>query len=300
MWYRIWLYVYFTWFRPMFKWALRRATGKCELLRICCGNHSKGGRKTRAVEKSLRQSHLGSLQRLATDDDLNIFEAVKYVMTVKNIDPKIYPDFSPTLQSSLKQICGYNALVKEIEALKKEKYSTANPAHEQDLLKLWRLLKPNDKLEKRTCKQWGEIGFQGDDPATDFRGMGVLGLQNLLFFAENYNGVARQVLTHSQHPTLWYSYAVVGINLTSMTYHLLRDGALRDYFYHSITGQPSIYHFHKVYCYIFSEFDRFWFASKPKSVMEFGSIRDKFEKKFLETLKDNQLQAVLQNNYTWT
>ena len=35
-------------------------------------------------------------------------------------------------------------------------------------------------LMTRKTKQWQNIGFQGDDPKTDFRGMGLLGLKNLL------------------------------------------------------------------------------------------------------------------------
>ena len=37
---------------------------------------------------------------------------------------------------------------------------------------LWNLLMPDTSLERRITKQWGAVGFQGDDPATDFRGMG--------------------------------------------------------------------------------------------------------------------------------
>lgn len=36
-----------------------------------------------------------------------------------------------------------------------------------------------------------EIGFQGDNPATDFRGAGCLGLENLYYFIKNYNNEAR-------------------------------------------------------------------------------------------------------------
>lgn len=46
---------------------------------------------------------------------------------------------------------------------------------------LWDLLMPTAKLESRITKQWGDIGFQGDDPKTDFRGMGMLGLNNLVW-----------------------------------------------------------------------------------------------------------------------
>jgi hypothetical protein len=36
------------------------------------------------------------------------------------------------------------------------------------------------KLDERISDHWAELGFQGKDPATDFRGMGVLGLDQLL------------------------------------------------------------------------------------------------------------------------
>ena len=38
----------------------------------------------------------------------------------------------------------------------------------------------NDKTWQRVTKQWQDIGFQGEDPKTDFRGMGMLGLHNLM------------------------------------------------------------------------------------------------------------------------
>lgn len=42
---------------------------------------------------------------------------------------------------------------------------------------------------------------------------------------------------------------------------------------------------HKLYCYVFVEFDRLWLAEKPRDVMEFGRIRDKFEEILVERLK---------------
>ena len=33
---------------------------------------------------------------------------------------------------------------------------------------------PDTPLKERISKQWGDIGFQGKDPKTDFRGMGML------------------------------------------------------------------------------------------------------------------------------
>ena len=40
---------------------------------------------------------------------------------------------------------------------------------------------PSEKLTSRVSPQWKELGFQGNDPATDFRGMGLFGLMCLQY-----------------------------------------------------------------------------------------------------------------------
>jgi len=47
-------------------------------------------------------------------------------------------------------------------------------------MRLWSNLKGDRQLKSRLTEEWIEIGFQGKDPATDFRGAGVLGLEQLL------------------------------------------------------------------------------------------------------------------------
>src|SRR6218665_187969 len=44
-----------------------------------------------------------------------------------------------------------------------------------------------------------------------------------------------------------YSFAIVGINLTSMAYQLLRDGHLKAHFYAVVDSQPQLQDFHLVY-----------------------------------------------------
>ena len=44
---------------------------------------------------------------------------------------------------------------------------------------LWKTLKPTEELTDRLSRQWIDIGFQGMDPATDFRGSGLTGLKQL-------------------------------------------------------------------------------------------------------------------------
>ncbi|GFY05338.1 ELMO domain-containing protein 2 [Trichonephila clavipes] len=158
---------------------------------------------------------------------------------------------------------------------------------------LWALLNPDKPLQSRISKQWTEIGFQGDDPKTDFRGMGILGLENLLYFATEHCEAARHVLLHSNHPNYGYSFAIVGINLTSMAYDMLKNQSLQVHFYNSIKGKPSIDHFHFVYCYLFYEFDKFWLSEKPRDIMEFSRIRAKFQTKILKQLENPKTQLKL-------
>lgn len=57
--------------------------------------------------------------------------------------------------------------------VKESKYDSNNQEHEQILLLLWERIFPKEKLTARKSKQWVGAGFQGEDPATDFRAMGL-------------------------------------------------------------------------------------------------------------------------------
>ena len=46
--------------------------------------------------------------------------------------------------------------------------------------RLWKNLRGDEQLKARKTEQWIDIGFQGKDPATDFRGAGLYGLTQLL------------------------------------------------------------------------------------------------------------------------
>lgn len=45
-----------------------------------------------------------------------------------------------------------------------------------------------------------------------------------------------------------YSFAIVGINITGLTYQMLIAGHLKTHFYNVVQGQPQLEDFHKVYC----------------------------------------------------
>lgn len=278
-------YVYTSFLRYWLKWLLRQATGRCELQRICSG-YKPGAARTSKAEYSLRSSKNKVLRNALTANTDSLPQCVDHIIQAKNIVPQKDPMFKASLHTCLLQITGYNQLYEAVEDLRKEVFSSDNPEHESMLLKLWDMLMPTVKLESRITKKWGDIGFQGDDPKTDFRGMGLLGLINLVFFSENYTEEARQVLSHANHPKLGYSYAIVGINLTEMAYSLLKSGALKPHFYNTVQGSPEVQHFHQLYCYLAYEFDKFWLAEEPESIMLFNEYREKFHNRVRVHLKD--------------
>ncbi|XP_028304982.1 ELMO domain-containing protein 2 [Gouania willdenowi] len=288
----VWHYVYTSFLRYWLKWFIRQVTGTCELQRICDGYQAGAARATR-TEYSLRSSKNKVLRAALETKKADLWPRVDLIMKEKNIKPQKDPQFKERLHICLLQITGYSSLFVSVENLRKEVFDSDNPEHEAMLMKLWHLLMPTVNLESRVTKQWGDIGFQGDDPKTDFRGMGVLGLSNLVFFSENYTMEARQVLSHANHPKLGYSYAIVGINLTEMVYSLLRSDALKPHFYNTVQGSPELQHFQQLYCYLAYEFDKFWVAEEPESIMQFNQYREKFHNIVRTHLQDPDVSLKL-------
>lgn len=84
-------------------------------------------------------------------------------------------------------------------------------------MRLWSASCPGVALVSRVSEQWKALGFQGNDPATDFRGMGILGLRHLVYFAEKHGGEWRELLeSQARRRERQYPVAVAGINLTFM------------------------------------------------------------------------------------
>ncbi|KAG5455663.1 MAG: ELMO/CED-12 family-domain-containing protein, partial [Olpidium bornovanus] len=173
------------------------------------------------------------------------------------------------LRRCLNRISESYKLLNELNARAKTTYSNSNAAHEKKLLQLWNLLMPRDPLPERFTNSWQKIGFQGKDPATDFRGMepgarrrgsdtpfpdtspassgrsGMLGLDDLHYFASNYPVECGEVLRSSRHEVSWYSFAIVGINITAWTINMLRARKLQ---YHLYRYGPTKNFHHELYC----------------------------------------------------
>ncbi|TYK24713.1 ELMO domain-containing protein A-like isoform X2 [Cucumis melo var. makuwa] len=102
-------------------------------------------------------------------------------------------------------------------------YDSSITEHQEALRTLWNVAFPEEELRGLISEQWKEMGWQGKDPSTDFRGGGFISLENLLFFAKNFPKSFQDLLRKQEGDrSLWeYPFAVAGVNITFMLIQML-------------------------------------------------------------------------------
>lgn len=78
--------------------------------------------------------------------------------------------------------------------------------------------------------------------------MGILGLDDLLYYARIYPDSAQNVLTSSRHLVSWYPLAISGIHITRFAVQTLRTRQLQ-YFLFQYGTTKEVYH--EFYCRFF-------------------------------------------------
>uniref|UniRef100_A0A1I8A1D5 ELMO domain-containing protein n=1 Tax=Steinernema glaseri TaxID=37863 RepID=A0A1I8A1D5_9BILA len=118
-----------------------------------------------------------------------------------------------------------------IVALSKVSYSETNPLHWELLCSTFKFL-TDERTGRaplaRSGPHWERVGFQGDDPATDLRGVGIFGLCQLLFLVSNglTSQMTAQLLQLSNDKVQSFPLAVVGLNWTAMILERVKQGKL--------------------------------------------------------------------------
>lgn len=163
-------------------------------------------------------------------------------------------------------------------------YDKTNPDHEATLMRMWTATYPDTKLENRVSEQWKLLGFQGTDPATDFRGMGLLGLEQLVYFAENHTDVFRKIVNGQiARKEREYPVAVAGINLTQKLYEILKiddtspDGPIFPVIF------SHRHAFEEMYCTAFEVLDHTW-DDMNASYMDFPKVIAAVHKQIVEVM----------------
>nr|XP_009419377.1 PREDICTED: ELMO domain-containing protein A isoform X2 [Musa acuminata subsp. malaccensis] len=125
--------------------------------------------------------------------------------------------------------------------------------------------------------QWKEMGWQGRDPSTDFRGAGFISLENLLFFAKTFSNSFQRLLNKQcgKRATWEYPFAVAGVNITFMIMQMLDLQStkartfVRAVFIQMLSEDE--WAFDLLYCVAFMVMDKQW-LERNASYMEFNEV----------------------------
>lgn len=88
--------------------------------------------------------------------------------------------------------------------------------HDGLLRRLWDGFFPSEPFE-RVSERWKAAGFQGTNPMTDFRGMGLLGLHCLLYALQHHRPTIVAIVERRND----YPFAAAGINVTKLLFDKL-------------------------------------------------------------------------------
>lgn len=156
-------------------------------------------------------------------------------------------------------------------------YDSSIPEHQEALRDLWNISFPGEELHGLISEQWKEMGWQGKDPSTDFRGGGFISLENLLFFARNFPKSFQDLLRKQEGDrAMWeYPFAVAGVNITFMLIQMLDLEAVKP---RTLVGATFLKFlaenetaFDLLYCITFKLMDKQWLAMHA-SYMDFNTV----------------------------
>ena len=135
-------------------------------------------------------------------------------------------------------------------------------------------------------KAWEFIGFQAEKPWTDFRGVGLFGLQQLVYFGETYPGLSQNILSYciDNGQLKCYSYAITGINITMDVINWFRARKANLFYYKYIynvdnnDNNNGLNAVHLLYCRAYQKFHQVWETDPPETVMGYSKIHKTFMK----------------------
>jgi ELMO domain-containing protein len=280
-----------TFLSKLVKRVVRFWTNKCEIERICASGGYHTSDMSLLFAKSLwRSRKLGPLSKTVFyPNDFSVSTTAEKIAQIKNINIKSDDEnttsntriVSMNLVHCLNSLKHVNDVIWVIEGMILQKVDMSNSQHSKLLEEFWSNMRPG--VRRDADRDWGEVGFQGKDPCTDFRGMGIFGLKQLVALSKEEYAIS--MLEDSDHPRRFYPFACTGINISLFIVDLLRGRHLHLHLLRTLektavtasvngtelldAGCAAV---NRVYCEVFKLFSDTWQERDPPNVMHFKDI----------------------------
>ncbi|XP_024940627.1 ELMO domain-containing protein 3-like [Cephus cinctus] len=127
--------------------------------------------------------------------------------------------------------------------------------------------------EENVDFDWEKIGFQSNSPGTDLRGVGMLGILQMLYLCLNCSVLMEFLYVTSIDKYNTFPFAAVGLNMTRITLSVLRYEKLNK----EINKNGVFEAANKFYASIFYAFGKLW-VSKKKTISDVGAMFQDIEK----------------------
>ncbi|WOL07156.1 ELMO domain-containing protein A-like isoform X2 [Canna indica] len=182
-------------------------------------------------------------------------------------DVRLLFDFTPSQEECLQRL----------QSRMNVAYDSTKKEHQEALRALWYTAYPGVELHGLISNQWKEMGWQGKDPSTDFRGGGLMSLENLLFFAKNYPKSFQDLLQKKDGiRAMWeYPFSVAGVNITFMLKQMFdlqaaKPRSMVEAIFLKLLSENE-QAFDVLYCITFKIMDQQWLAMHA-SYMDFNMV----------------------------
>ncbi|XP_023331477.1 ELMO domain-containing protein 3 [Eurytemora carolleeae] len=179
-------------------------------------------------------------------------------------------------------ICSYRPLPPHLEQEKQRILATAlipfkneESIHLDILRSIYRQLTGAKVNCARYGHHWEDIGFQGNDPSTDLRGVGILGIVQGLYLVSTPEILpfAREVYRLSLKPSQEFPLMVLSLNVTRICLHILRDGLIDKY---CLKDQDVWLRTNYLYCAVLYNIYHVW-KTQNKTISNCGFVLQEAE-----------------------
>lgn len=169
-------------------------------------------------------------------------------------------------------------------ALQRVGFAHGDVTSRRVLLSIYRFLIPKGASTQTRGRHWEALGFQGDDPATDLRATGMVGLLHVLYAIQEAPVFVRSMFADSQSATHEFPFVLVCFNMSAVGVECLQRQGL-----HSLirslskkgSATPASTALAEFVLGCLFHFQSEWGSAPQRSIADFGRMKAAIVKKAL-------------------